>query len=75
VRCLADSLKFNQKPFREKYVNIEAVRRLIAFFRYFETVKSGSRGKSPIMGRFPNMGKCIISYQKVLRSTLKNVNH
>ena len=33
------------------------------------------RGKLPIMGRFPNMGRCIISYQGVLRSLLKNVNH
>jgi len=33
------------------------------------------RGKSPIMGRFPNMGRCIISYQEVLRSLPKNVNH
>jgi len=33
------------------------------------------RGKSPIMGRFPNMGRCIISYQEVLHSLLKNVNH
>ena len=33
------------------------------------------RGKSPIMGRFPNMGRCIISYQEVLRSLLKNVNN
>ena len=32
------------------------------------------RGKSPIMWRFPNMGRCIISHQ-VLRSLLKNVNH
>jgi len=32
-------------------------------------------GKSPVMGRFPNMGRCIISYQEVLRSLLKNVNH
>jgi hypothetical protein len=31
-------------------------------------------GKSPIMGKFPNMGRCIISYQEVLRSVLKNVN-
>jgi hypothetical protein len=30
------------------------------------------RGKSPIMRRFPNMGRCIISYQEVLRSLLKN---
>jgi hypothetical protein len=29
----------------------------------------GSRGKSPVTGR------CIISYQEVLRSLLKNVNH
>ena len=28
-----------------------------------------SRGKSP------NMGRCIISYQEVLSSLLKNVNH
>jgi hypothetical protein len=34
-----------------------------------------SREKSPIIGRFPNMGKCIISYQEVLPSELKNVNH
>ena len=27
------------------------------------------------MGRFPNMGRCIISYQEVLCSLLKNVNH
>jgi hypothetical protein len=26
------------------------------------------------MGRFPNMGRCIISYQEVLSSLLKNVN-
>jgi len=32
------------------------------------------RGKSPNMGRFPNMRRCIISYQEVLRSLLKNVN-
>jgi hypothetical protein len=32
-------------------------------------------GKSPIMGRFPNMGRCIISYQEVLRSEFQNVNH
>jgi hypothetical protein len=34
-----------------------------------------NRGKSPIIGRFPNMGKCIISHQEVLPSLLKNVNH
>jgi hypothetical protein len=34
-----------------------------------------SGGKSPIMGRFPNMGRCIISHQEVLRFLLKNVNH
>ena len=28
-----------------------------------------------IMGRFPNLGKCIISYQEVLSSLLKNVSH
>ena len=33
-----------------------------------------NRGKSLIMGRFPNMGRCIISYQEVLHSLLKNVN-
>ena len=33
------------------------------------------RGKSPNMGRFPNMGRCIISYQEVLSSLLRNVNH
>ena len=27
------------------------------------------------MGRFPNLGKCIISYQQVLSSLLKNVIH
>ena len=27
------------------------------------------------MGRFPNKGRCIISYQEVQRSLLKNVNH
>ena len=31
--------------------------------------------KLPNMGRFPNMGRCIISYQEALRSLLKNVNH
>ena len=34
-----------------------------------------SRGKSPNMGRFPNLGRCIISYQEALHSLLKNVNH
>jgi hypothetical protein len=33
------------------------------------------RGKSPFVGRFPNMGRCIISYQEVLRSALNNINH
>jgi len=33
-------------------------------------VPQSSRGKSPIMGRFPNLGKCIISYKEVLRSVL-----
>ena len=33
-----------------------------------------NRGKSPNMGRFPNRGRCIISYQEVLNSLLKNVN-
>jgi hypothetical protein len=32
------------------------------------------RGKSPIMGRFPNMGRCIISYQEVLRSEVKDIS-
>ena len=36
---------------------------------------AASRGKLPNIGRFPNMGRCIISYQKVLHSLLKNVNH
>jgi hypothetical protein len=30
---------------------------------------------SRIMRRFLNLGKCIISYQEVLRSVLKNLNH
>ena len=30
---------------------------------------------SPITGRFPNTGTCIISHQEVLRSDLKNVNN
>jgi hypothetical protein len=34
-----------------------------------------NRGKSPIIGRCPNMGRCIISHQEVLRPLLKNVNH
>jgi hypothetical protein len=32
------------------------------------------RGMTPIMGRFPDMGRCIISYQEVLHSVLKNIN-
>ena len=27
------------------------------------------------MGRFPNMARCIISYEEVLCSEVKNVNH
>jgi len=27
------------------------------------------------MGMFPSMGRCIISYQEVLSSLLRNVNH
>ena len=42
---------------------------MLVLFRRF------CRGNSPIMGRFPNMGKCIISYQEVLRAELKNDNH
>jgi len=34
-----------------------------------------NRGKSLLMGRFPNMGRCIIAHQEVLRSEFKNVNH
>ena len=33
------------------------------------------RRKSPNMGRCPNKERCIISYQEVLSSLLKNVNH
>ena len=33
------------------------------------------KGKSPIIERFPNTGRFSISYQEVLRSLLKNVNH
>jgi hypothetical protein len=33
------------------------------------------RENLPIMGKFPNLGRCIISHQEVLRSVLKNVNH
>ena len=33
-----------------------------------------SRGKSPNMGRSPDMVRCIISCQEVLHSLLKNVN-
>jgi len=33
------------------------------------------RGKPPNMGRFPNMGRCIISNQEAPRALLKNVNH
>ena len=32
------------------------------------------RGKLPNKVRFPNMGRCIISYQEVLCCLLKNVN-
>ena len=32
------------------------------------------RGKSPNVGRFPNTGRCIISYQEMLSSLLRNVN-
>ena len=32
------------------------------------------RGTLSIMGRFPSLGKSIISYQELLRSALKNVN-
>ena len=34
-----------------------------------------NKGKSPSIGRCPNMGRYIISYQEVLSSLLKNVNH
>ena len=33
------------------------------------------RGESPNMGKFPNTGRRIISYQEALRSLLKNLNH
>jgi len=33
------------------------------------------RGKLPIMRRFPNFGKCIVSYQEVLRSVLTYLLH
>ena len=33
------------------------------------------RGKSPNMWRCPNKGRYIISYQEVLSSLLKNINH
>jgi len=34
-----------------------------------------SRGNLPIMVRFLNLGRCIISNQEVLYSELRNVNH
>ena len=42
---------------------------------FCDNVEKCGRGKSPIIGRFPNMGRYIISYQEALRSLLKNVNH
>jgi hypothetical protein len=42
---------------------------------FHDAMPAISRGKSPIMGRFPNMGRCIISHQEVLCSLHKNVNH
>jgi len=32
-------------------------------------------GKVAYYGKFPKMGRCIISYQEFLCSELKNVNH
>jgi hypothetical protein len=51
---------------------------------YYETVtlvvqiqtlceRSSVRGKSPIMGRFPNLGKCLILYQEMPHYVLKIV--
>jgi hypothetical protein len=40
-----------------------------------KVIRHVSRGKSPIMGRFPNEGRYIVSYQEVLRSAVKNINH
>ena len=47
---------------------------IIVFISMFNSIMLLYRGKSPNMGRFPNMGRCIISYQDVLHSLLKNVN-
>jgi len=33
------------------------------------------RGNSRIMGRFPNLGKCVISYKEMLLSVLKSVTY
>ena len=43
-------------------------------YRHVFQVQLKRREKSPNMGRFPNMGRCIISYQEVLHSLLKNVS-
>ena len=43
--------------------------------RLYLTGKIPRSEKSPIMGRFPNRGRCIISYQEVLRSEVQNGNH
>ena len=48
---------------------------MVTMYTTCSNVQKLCRGKSPIMGRFPNMGRCIISYQEVLRSLLKHINH
>jgi hypothetical protein len=40
-----------------------------------QMISAVHREKLPIMGKFHNMGRYIISYQEVLRSVLTNVNH
>jgi hypothetical protein len=34
-----------------------------------------SKSEATDRGKWPNMGRCIISYQEVLSSLVKNVNH
>jgi hypothetical protein len=67
---ISEPLEENSEKFREKFV-----KRMYERESKCKLKRITYSGKSPIMGRFPNMGRCIISYQEVLSSLLKNVHH
>ena len=72
---LLHSLQFPGKCLYRMCLTLCAAIKDLSFFRRLGKILVLCFGKYIFRGKSPNMGRCIISYQEVLRSLLKNVNY